>query len=273
MTDFSRYIIASDMDGTFLNTDGKFVQRNLDAVKRFQAGGGLFTFSTGRLHYNLRVSVGEPADILNAPCVMSNGAYLYDFSKREPMEESLMAQRDVEELVEVIRRRYAHVLFRTATPDALRVERTDGFLAKDVTWYDEGIVQVSPISTWPTDDWYKIVFRAEADVILQIRDKLMAHFGDRFSYTASGAEFLEVQSPEVNKATGLEKLRRICGKDRILIACGDYENDLEMLKAADIALCPTNAMDEVKRVAKRTLCHCNDGLIGDIVDLLERGEL
>ena len=273
MADFSRYIIASDMDGTFLDTDGKFVQRNLDAVKRFQAGGGLFTFSTGRLHYNLRVSVGEPAHILNAPCVMSNGAYLYDFVRKAPLEESLMAQEDVRELVEVIRRRYADVCFRTATPSVLRVERTDSFLAKDVTWYDEGTVQVSPIGTWPTDDWYKIVFRAEEDVILRMRDELMSHFGDRFSYTASGSRFLEVQSPAVNKAAGLEKLRRICGKDRILIACGDYENDLEMLRAADIALCPANAMDEVKRVAKRTLCHCNDGLIGDIVDLLEKGEV
>ena len=273
MADFSRYIIASDMDGTFLNTNGKFVQRNLDAVERFKAGGGLFTFSTGRLHYNLRVSVGEPAGILNAPCVMSNGAYLYDFDKAMPLEESLMAQQDVEELVEVIRRRYSDVCFRTATPRVLRVERTDGLLAKDVTWYDEGTVQVSSIETWPTDDWYKIVFRAEEDVILRIRDELMAHFGDRFSYTASGSRFLEVQNPEVNKATGLEKLRRICGKDRILIACGDYENDLEMLRAADVALCPANAMDEVKRVARRTLCHCDEGLIGDIVELLEKGEI
>lgn len=273
MADFSRYIIATDMDGTFLNTDGKFVQRNLDAVERFKAKGGLFTFSTGRVHLNLRVSVGEPSRIINAPCVMSNGAYLYDFSQKQAMAESIMAERDVKELVEVIRRRYADVRFRASTADALRVERTDGLLTKDVTWYDAGAVQVSPIETWPTDDWYKIVFRAEADVILGMREELTAHFGDRFSYTASGARFLEVQAPGVNKATGLEKLRRICGGDRILIACGDYENDMEMLRAADVAFCPDNAMDAVKHICKRTLCHCNDGLIGDVVELLEKGEI
>lgn len=273
MTDFSRYIIATDMDGTFLNAQGQFVERNMKAVERFQAGGGLFTFSTGRVHLNIRSAVGDPARILNAPCVMSNGAYLYDFAQKKAVAESLMAEQDVKDLVEVIRRRYAHVRFRASTVDALRVERTDGLLVRDLTWYDEGAVQVSPIENWPASDWYKIVFRAEEDEILRMREELMAHFGHRFSYTASGAKFLEVQGPGVNKATGLAKLRRICGGDRILIACGDYENDMEMLQAADVAFCPANAMDAVKSVCKRTLCHCNDGLIGDIVELLEKGEL
>ena len=273
MTDFSRYIIATDMDGTFLNTDGRFVPRNLEAVERFKARGGLFTFSTGRVHLNLRAAVGDPAAIINAPCVMSNGAYLYDFSRNEAAEKTFMAERDVKELVAVIRERYPHTRFRASTADALRVERTDGLLAKDLVRYDAGAVKIAPIESWPTCDWYKIVFRAEAEEIAQIRAELTAHFGDRFSYTASGARFLEVQAPGVNKASGLEKLRRICGGDRILIACGDYENDLEMLRAADIAICPANAMDAVKRACKRTLCHCDDGLIGDIVELLEKGEL
>ena len=272
MTDFSRYIIATDMDGTFLNEQGGFVARSMAAVERFRAGGGLFTFSTGRVHLNIRSAVGDPAKILNAPCVMSNGAYLYDFSQNRAMAESIMAERDVKELVDVIRQSYSHIGFRASTVDALRVTRTDGLLARDLTRYDEGAVQVSPIETWPTDDWYKIVFRAEEDEILRMRGELSARFGDRFSYTASGAKFLEVQGPDVNKATGLAKLRRTCGGDRVLIACGDYENDIEMLQAADIAICPENAMPRVKQIARHVLCHCNDGLIADVIERLERGE-
>ena len=82
-----------------------------------------------------------------------------------------------------------------------------------------------------------------------------------------------MQAPGVNKATGLEKLRRICGGDRVLIACGDYENDMEMLGVADLSFCPENAMPAVKKMVHRSLCHCNDGLIGDIVELLEKGEV
>ena len=273
MADFSSYLIATDLDGTLLGPDGRIPERNRKALARFQAGGGLFTVSTGRVHLNIRVAIGDPLCLLNAPCVMSNGAYLYDFQQGTPLAEERMAESDVKELVAVIQQSYPDAQFRVSTPDALRVERTDGYLQRDLPRYDAGAVQVSPIGEWPTHDWYKIVFRADAETIRDMRRALQAHFGERFSYTASGSSFLEVQAPGVNKAAGLAKLRRLFGRDRILIACGDYENDLEMLRAADIAVCPANAMDEVKRIAHHTLCHCKDGLMGDIVDRLERGEL
>ena len=271
--DFSRYIIATDLDGTFLGPDGKFVERNMQAVARFKEGGGLFTFSTGRVHLNIVDAVGDPRPLLNAPCVMSNGAYLYDFKQSKAMAEEIMAEQDVRELITFIKRYDAELQFRVSTPCDLRVERTDGYLARDVVRYDEGVILVSPVEEWPVDDWYKIVFRGSVEQIDDLRVAVQARFGDRFSYTASGTGFLEVQSPTVNKAAGLQKLRRICGGDRILIACGDYENDLEMLQAADIAVCPANAMDAVKRIADYTLCHCKDGLIAEVIEKIEKGEL
>ncbi|MBE6702566.1 MAG: hypothetical protein E7585_04030 [Ruminococcaceae bacterium] len=271
--DFSRYLIATDLDGTFLGSDGKFVERNIKAVARFQAGGGLFTFSTGRVHLNIREAIGDPRKLLNAPCVMSNGGYLYDFQENLALEGELMAQADVEALITFIKARYPDLQFRVSTPTDLRVESTDRYMARDLRRYDEGTVLVSPALTWPTDDWYKIVFRGEPGDMQSLRAALIEAFGERLSLTASDSRFLEVQAPTVNKAAGLAKLRRICGSDRILIACGDYENDLEMLRAADIAICPANAMPEVKAIADYTLCHCSEGLIGDIVDMLERGEI
>ena len=271
--DFSRYLIATDLDGTFLGPDGKFVARNMDAVERFKANGGLFTFSTGRVHLNIVDAVGDPRVLLNAPCVMSNGAYLYDFDQKKAMAEEIMDEQGVRELVAFIKEYDTEMQFRVSTPTDLRVERTDGYLARDLMRYDEGSVLVSPIGEWPVDDWYKIVFRASAEQIADLRAAVQARFGKRFSYTASGSGFLEVQSPGVNKAAGLAKLRRTVGGDRILIACGDYENDMEMLQAADIAVCPENAMDAVKKIANYTLCHCKDGLIADVIEKIEAGEL
>jgi hydroxymethylpyrimidine pyrophosphatase-like HAD family hydrolase len=60
---------------------------------------------------------------------------------------------------------------------------------------------------------------------------------------------------------------------RTLIACGDYENDIPMLKAADIAICPANAMDEVKKICDFVLCDCDEGLIADIIEHIEAGKI
>ena len=67
MTDFSAYLIVTDLDGTFLNKKGGVVQRNLDAVARFCAGGGRFTVNTGRTHFTLSPVVPQPHLLLNAP--------------------------------------------------------------------------------------------------------------------------------------------------------------------------------------------------------------
>lgn len=271
--DFSRYLIATDLDGTFLGPGGVRVERNMQAVERFKAGGGLFTVATGRVHVNIRNAIGDPEKLLNAPAVMSNGCYLYDFDKKRAVQEVLLPSRTAGELLRFVKDCFADVAFRVSTPHGLRVERTDGYVGRDLHWYDEGVVEVSPCETWPTDDWYKIVFRQEAARLTELRAALTERFAAYLSFTSSGTQYLEVQCVNCNKANGLEKLRRVCGADRILIACGDFENDMEMLRAADVAICPENAMDAVKRIAHHVLCHCKDGLIADVIEKIEVGEL
>ena len=109
---------------------------------------------------------------------------------------------------------------------------------------------------------------------MRVRALLQEHFGNTIGATPSDPVILEVQRPDTNKATGIEKLRRYLGNDqRTVITCGDYENDIPMHRAADIAIAPANAMPEVKAIATRVMCHCHDGLIADVIEAIERGEL
>ena len=96
MTDFSKFVIASDLDGTFA-ISGKLVARNLEALERFRAGGGLFTIATGRAHLNLRSAIGEPTRLINAPAICDNGAYLYDFVQCRNLQEDLLRVEDLYE--------------------------------------------------------------------------------------------------------------------------------------------------------------------------------
>ena len=42
-----------------------------------------------------------------------------------------------------------------------------------------------------------------------------------------------------------------------------------MLELSAIPFAPANCAQEVKNWGARILCHCNDGVIGDIVDILD----
>ena len=52
---------------------------------------------------------------------------------------------------------------------------------------------------------------------------------------------------------------------------GDNQNDIPMLALSAIPFAPANCAQEVRdwEGGARILCHCNDGVIGDIVEILD----
>lgn len=276
MPDFSKFLIASDLDGTFLNKEVKAVPRNLEAIAHFRAHGGLFTVNTGRAHTTVLSSIPDAAHILNSPGALCNGAYLYSYQTGEFLFEELLPPTDVAEILDFCRTRYPDVGLRGILRDRILVYEPDGIEPSRVFGYEQGIVVFDlPLKDWPTQEWYKLVAHSTPEYIAEMRREFKATFGDRFGTTSSSAKVVEIQLPHSSKAVGLEKMRRLAPEiaSRTIIACGDFENDIPALKAADIAVCPANAMDEVKAVCDLVLCHCDDGLIGDIVEAIEAGKI
>jgi len=275
VSDFSNFLIASDLDGTLLS-HGRMVGRNLAALERFRAGGGIFTIATGRSHLNVRSAIGEPTVLINAPAICDNGAYLYDFSREESTQQDLLRAEDARDLLAFAKARFPHVRFSAVGISCIRTEEDAGCVAKDLRTYDKDAVCIAPAEAWPPDDWYKFLFLDEDTALLQkVRSALLDHFGDRLAPTCSSNWILEAQYPGVNKALGLQKLKKHLNgaKKRTVIACGDYDNDVEMLKIADVAIAPENALDPVKAVAHRVFCPCSEGLIADVIEAIERGEI
>ncbi len=273
---FSNFLIASDLDGTFLNKKGELVPRNSEAILRFTAGGGGFTLNTGRPHITISPTVPQPKQLFNAPCSHCNGAYLYDFQSEQFFFEELLPEKDTADLLNFALTYCADIAFRANARKQIRIFVPEGAERPFVPGCNEGLVTFDlPVEKWPMDDWYKIVFIADAPRIAKVRRDLVAVFGDRFAMMTSSAHALEVQAKSASKAVGLDKMRRLSPdmKARTLIACGDFENDIPMLKAADIAICPANAMDEVKAICDLVLCDCDEGLIADIIEGIETGRI
>ena len=275
MTDFSDFLITSDLDGTFLY-EGRMVERNLEALRRFRAGGGVFTIATGRSHLNVRSAIGEPTSLINAPAICDNGAYLYDFEKKQSLYQDLLSAKDAKDLIAFAKTYFKDVRFSAVGTTCIRTEEDAGCVARDLLTYDKEAICISPAEAWQTDDWYKFLFLDDTHARLQaVREKALAIFGDRFAPTCSSTWILELQYPGVNKALGVQKLKKHLNgaKKRTVIACGDYDNDVEMLKVADVAVAPENALDAVKQIADPVLCHCKNGLIADVIEAIERGEI
>ena len=276
MADFSRYLIVTDLDGTFFGKGARLVEENLTAIAAFKAGGGHITAGTGRIPTNIRKDIPICGELFNAPAVTANGAFIYDLTADVCLHSTPMDAEATLEAAKLVEALNPRVGMRVSTGRSFLVnrDRINDAILRDIGDPDAYEGDVLPLSEWKTEGatWYKMVFRGEPEELLSIRPAVEAAFGDTFEYSVSSPRFFELQRKGCTKATGLryvaKRLAEELGHPVITVAVGDQENDLPMLMAADMAACPENAVEAVKAVCSLHLCHHDEGCIADLIGRL-----
>ncbi len=276
---FENIAIVTDLDGTYLAPGGVEHEKNLQAIAEFRAHGGYFTYGTGRMHKNIARVLPNSGKVCNLPAVVANGSYLFDFSTNTRLCPTSMPTADVLAVASYAREIAPEVGVRVVTPDGFMTDGHGEIIKGEVSRNPADFPHVVPISEWtacnPAEQWFKLVFRGEPEHLVAARPYLVDRFGDLFEFAVSGPRFLELTAKGCTKATGIARLREMFaakGKELTVVACGDQENDLAMLRAADIAFCPENAIPEVKALCRATLCHHGEGIMPQVVALLAEGD-
>ena len=273
MPNYQNHLIVSDLDGTFLGKEGRIVQRNVDAIRHFTASGGMFTFATGRHHHHLLEAIPVLSEIINAPAIVANGAYLYDCRSHELIAESFMNTDVTLQALQFARAYYPSVGFRASTPQGILTDGRTDYMRRYVNYCKEKlpyVVEVAPPERWIQRLWYKVVFRGKSEELDALNADLQKQFGGQFEYNKSSETFFEIQKVGINKGTMLRVLQQsyaqFNGQPIKTYGVGDFENDLSLLRAADVAVCPANAHPDVKREADWVLCDHDEGVIADLIE-------
>ncbi len=256
MTDsFHSVLILSDFDGTFTDADGRPHSRNLEAVARFRSKGGLFSFSTGRFPSVLSKIFPDFRCVVNAPVIMGNGSLFYDAESGLPLAEIF----------------FDGIRGRAAARDILK-----RFPGSTLTVYsDDGLMRSTPDpDTIPGDRWRKMRFVfGSAEEAVAGRDYLRSAYGDFLNVFRSWHNITEAVDRSVSKSRMIGKEREWAAARGIpaltVIGIGDFENDADMLSHADLAFCPENAIEPIRTLACRVLCHHRDGAVAELIELLE----
>ena len=148
------------------------------------------------------------------------------------------------------------------------VDSDDTRAARELESYGIQAYVSTPIEKWQKNGWYKIVFGDDADTLVHIEEELEADFPGAFEYNRSKPTLLEMQMKGRNKASLFSSFKKYYaekGKELTVYVCGDNENDIELLRAADVAVCPSNAIDSVKALCDKCLCSNNEGVVADLI--------
>jgi len=269
---YDNILIVSDIDNTFLAHGGvKIPERNLKAIEYFKQEGGRFTFSTGRAIETLIASIPNAKNIANAPAIMANGAYFYDFEAERSFGDKFLDPHMAFELGKFVYNYSEDFGMRFSMPGGIVYGRLPKppYGAYELSVHKNPTVQTP--EQWDTSHCYKLVVRGCCEGLDTMRTDIEKRFDDSFDYVKSDTSFLEILPRDCSKGNALRELVSHYNEQGIALksyACGDYENDLSMLLAADVAVCPSNACESVKKVCHMELCSCDDGVIADLIERL-----
>jgi hypothetical protein len=257
-------LIATDLDGTVVRTDGSVSARTIAALSRIERAGGMLVFVTGRPPRWMRdiaTAVGH-----QGIAICANGAVVYDLHS-----ETIVRARLIEPPILAM----AVERLRAADPDlTFAVEYESHFVFE--TSYDLGRWDARALGGRAVDG-ETLVSRsgtkllalhpsADPDLLTVQAQKAV---GDLVTVThSSGRGLLEMSAYGVTKASALSEL---CAQHGItaaeVVAFGDMPNDLPMLMWAGTSYGVANAhRDVLEAVTRRTARNDDDG----VAEVLER---
>lgn len=253
MGKFDGILLMSDLDGTLCSGD-EVSRENCDAIRYFQSEGGLFSIGSGRhpdylLHW-------KDYFVPNTWSAMLNGAVLCDaegknFIFDEPsgtdlVEVGLSVMRDFPEM--------RSVAFCACTDSAYRLKRGEEFDPSRLP---------SPV--------YKGLFSPPKEYSDEYTARLKELLAPDYLVMRSWFTGIEFQKAGTGKGDAVKRLKLILGdRARLAVAVGNYENDIDMIAAADVGYAVGDALPSVIQAADRVTVPFAEHAISQIIRDLEQ---
>lgn len=262
-------LIASDLDGTFLQTGGTVSPENVAAIARAHANGLETIFVTGRpTRWMRQIPEMTGHEGLALVC---NGALLMDLITQETVYAELLAADAGLQAAAALQELDPDISF------AVELDRHDvSFLVDDKyrpRWEIKNTPPATDIETmFATDIVVKLLARPSdriqqnADQFLIDAQKALAGIVD-VTHSNFLDLMIEMSSIGVNKGTGLEKLAASKGlKASDVAAVGDMPNDVPMIAWAGRGAAVENAHDWVKAAANEHVPSNDDHGVAVFID-------
>lgn len=261
-----RKLILTDLDGTLLPASKQVLPIDLDKIEQFKEQGGAFSIATGRTLQAAQryIDAVNP----NAPVILFNGAAVYDPVKQELVHLETLPPFAAQ-ATQIVLDQFSDVSAEILGPFETFVSR--------MTPYEEmhlKICQVEPIlaepQEIPSEKWVKVLFAMPAERMESVKAFIAEQGWDFCDFMQSETHFYEMLPKGASKGSALEKIRQLPAyRDYEIVGAGDFDNDLEMLRAADFSACPKNAQPCVKDIVNLQLQRtCEEGAIAELIDII-----
>ncbi|CUX23578.1 Cof-type HAD-IIB family hydrolase [Clostridium sp. C105KSO13] len=259
-------MIGLDLDGTLLNEKKEILPYTRRILNHAIERGIIVLAATGRPLTGIPEELRFYPDIRYA--ITSNGARVMDIKENKPLIERLLPIERGKKALETFRKydTLQEVYFDGQGYAPEQKLRNIGHYHHDPNMWEYVLKSRKPVQSIMA-----LIEHENKDM-----DKVQAIFADSEEQKAAWAELekqegivlvtslgynIEINASGVNKGTALVELGKMLGIRREeIMACGDRDNDIDMLKEAGLGVAMGNAEEEVKNAADYiTLSNIEEG--------------
>lgn len=267
-------LLALDLDGTLLTTDKRLTARNLDAITRAQDAGTTIVLSSGRHPY----SMSYFAELLNLRerggyLVAFNGGMIVDYPTGRVLYETHLPSHLLPRLRDWARRYDLPMLsFRgsVGAPTIISEQPANHFVvenARNNRMTVEGVDDIAEAMLALPVPPPKCLLPGPPELLPEVEAAMRADLEGEMEIFRSAPHYLELVPLGIDKGRALLRLLEHLGLTPAdLMACGDQDNDIPMLRVAGIGVAMDNAADHVKAAADVIAPSCDDDGVADIIE-------
>ncbi|MGL4109673.1 Cof-type HAD-IIB family hydrolase [Clostridium sp. LP20] len=260
-------LLALDLDGTLLRGDSTISYITKEALKKAQSYGVKVVIATGRPLQGIMNYIEELDLIGEDEYVLAyNGSSVYNTITLTPIIRNGLTGEEVKEIYRLSKK--LGVEFHGFTDEECIATRENKYTDAERTHNKVPISLIDFDNDLKDDDFIiKVMIMEEESILNNVIDKIPNEFFEKYHIVRSTSFMLEFMNKNCSKSSGLNALANHLGigKDEI-VACGDAENDIDMIEFAGLGVAMENANDLVKSKADYiTLSNENDG-IADMIN-------
>ncbi|WP_414055500.1 Cof-type HAD-IIB family hydrolase [Macrococcus equi] len=285
-------LIATDMDGTLLNSAHEVSDENIKAIQYAQSQGVTVAIATGRAFYEANTPI-KPTG-LKVPFICLNGAEVRD-EEFNILHTSKLSNEKIKDITSILDKHNLYYQVYTSariytedkekdlqiyidiaekmghTPNVEKIrqsiqKRIDNGSLKEVSSYQEVYDRDGEIVM------KFLAFSSDLDKIDAAKAEL-AKF-QHLAVSASSRGNIEITHNDAQKGIALEALceQLQIGMDQVM-AIGDNLNDISMIERAKYSFAMENGTDEVKAVAKYVAGSNEESGVGRAIMQVMNGEV
>ena len=275
-------LIALDLDDTTLSTASELTEFNKNALIAAIENGIEVVIASVRNFYVLPPEVTEISGVRYA--IVSNGAAIYDIAKKERLVSYCVPAFAVDMIFELKKQ------FPDSRADLIIEGKTYtskhnfdyplkfgkfSFPPKMMEYFNESRFAVEDLYSFGKENSHRIdsinvAFKNPDDRL--VFKKLLEEKTDELYVTSSMDHLLEIVNPNAGKGSGLRSVCEILGIPlSATAACGNADNDIDMLKCAAVGAAVENATDSCKAAADVIIPkNTEDGVGKFIYEILQK---